>query len=581
MEFNLDLNFGVDGIVKDTSYNATILYSVYDSSENIISLETKNNTYIIRRYTSLGAVDNTFGGNGLGYIIPDLSGNNANFNNTFINIDSNNNIIILSETSYALYILRYTSNGNLDPTFNQTRTIFNSNKQKEITNMLIDQSGCIVIAGNINAGTFSDKGFLSRYDYNGNLDNSFGANGITIVNFRNIKTEISKIVLDSNGFIVASGKIKTDVNSSDTKAFISRFTSQGIIDSTFGSDGNTGFTIIDLIKLELVSIAFDSTGYIVASGRIEISQGLIHGAICRFEPNGNLDLNFGPEGNGIIINEALINGDLKIEQFLYVSIIDNNIIICSLNIVAIIVNNSFTIFSKIMRYNSSGELDVSSVTTIENFGLYSAITKTIGSFPLLLSGSTIDGPGILSQGLSLNGRASLMLYTDIIPLSSTCFLAKTPINTNQGIINIEDLDPKKHTIRSNKIEMITKTITQDKYLVCFEKDSLGNNLPSQKTIISKNHLIYYKGKEMKAKDFINEFENVYKIKYNGEILYNVLLKNHDKMIVNNLICETLHPENRICEFYKVLSTMSHKDQQIMIKQYNEYSIKNKIFSSKK
>jgi hypothetical protein len=86
---------------------------------------------------------------------------------------------------------------------------------------------------------------------------------------------------------------------------------------------------------------------------------------------------------------------------------------------------------------------------------------------------------------------------------------------------------------------------------------------------------------MKAKEFINKFENVYKIKYHGEILYNVLLKNHDKMLVNNLICETLHPENRIGELYKVLSTMTHKDQQIMIKQYNDYSIKNKIFSSKK
>ena len=33
------------------------------------------------------------------------------------------------------------------------------------------------------------------------------------------------------------------------------------------------------------------------------------------------------------------------------------------------------------------------------------------------------------------------------------------------------------------------------------------------------------------------------VDYNGETLFNVLLKKHDKMMINNLICETLHPEN--------------------------------------
>ena len=168
----------------------------------------------------------------------------------------------------------------------------------------------------------------------------------------------------------------------------------------------------------------------------------------------------------------------------------------------------------------------------------------------------------------------------LLAIENVCFPANTLISTNQGNIAIKDLDPKIHTIRNKKIELITKTITQDKYLVCFEKDSLGKNLPSEKTIITKNHLMYYKGSVMKAKDFINKFENVKKIKYNGEILYNVLLKEHDKMMVNNLICETLHPENKIVELYKILSKMPQIEQQKIIKEYNDYCIKNNTFSSK-
>ena len=74
---------------------------------------------------------------------------------------------------------------------------------------------------------------------------------------------------------------------------------------------------------------------------------------------------------------------------------------------------------------------------------------------------------------------------------------------------------------------------------------------------------------IKAKEFTNMFENVYKVKSNGEILYNVLMEKHDKMIVNNLICETLHPENSIAKLYRVmqkeiniLNSLNERDNKI-------------------
>lgn len=166
------------------------------------------------------------------------------------------------------------------------------------------------------------------------------------------------------------------------------------------------------------------------------------------------------------------------------------------------------------------------------------------------------------------------------PISNICFIAKTPILTNQGLINIENIDSDIHTIRNKKIVAITKTITQDKHLICFEKDSLDKNIPSKKTIMSKNHVIYYKGNVVKAKDFIGKFENVYKIKYSGEVLYNVLMETHDKMMVNNIICETLHPENQIAKIYRTLPSLSFNVQQEYIKKYNEAYIKHSCSSKK-
>ena len=59
--------------------------------------------------------------------------------------------------------------------------------------------------------------------------------------------------------------------------------------------------------------------------------------------------------------------------------------------------------------------------------------------------------------------------------------------------------------------------------------------------MTKNHCILYNGKMIPAVYFTNIFENVYRIKYRGQILYNVLMKKHSQMEIHNFICETLHP----------------------------------------
>jgi hypothetical protein len=171
--------------------------------------------------------------------------------------------------------------------------------------------------------------------------------------------------------------------------------------------------------------------------------------------------------------------------------------------------------------------------------------------------------------------------SETIPFSNICFPAGTLIQTNQGKIAIEKINPKIHTIRNKKIVTITQTISRDKYLVCIEKNALGNNIPSEKTIISKNHCIWYNGKMIAAKHFVNNFENVKKVKYNGEILYNVLMEEADKMMVNNLICETLDPENSIAKLYKLMSHLSKEEKRYIINKENEYVIKNNIYKSKK
>jgi hypothetical protein len=86
-------------------------------------------------------------------------------------------------------------------------------------------------------------------------------------------------------------------------------------------------------------------------------------------------------------------------------------------------------------------------------------------------------------------------------------------------------------------------------MVCFGKNALGN-IPTEKTIMSKDHRILYGGKMVPAINFIGHFKNVKKVKYTGEILYNVVLENYDVMNINGMLCETLHPENDVAKIYR-------------------------------
>ena len=164
------------------------------------------------------------------------------------------------------------------------------------------------------------------------------------------------------------------------------------------------------------------------------------------------------------------------------------------------------------------------------------------------------------------------------PISGICFPAGTPIKTDQGFINIEHINPMVNTLGQQAIRQITKTVTLDKYLICFEKDALSRNVPDRKTIMTKDHKIEYNGQMVVAEKFLQFSNKVKKVQYSGEVLYNVLLATYGKMSVNNLVCETLHPENIIAKLYT--SNFSKTYTQNVISIMNESLLKGDLHAYK-
>jgi uncharacterized repeat protein (TIGR03803 family) len=215
--------------------------------------------------------------------------------------------------------------------------------------------------------------------------------------------------------------------------------------------------------------------------------------------------------------------------------------------------------------------------TLFRFDLTSGIYTNLYSFV----GTSIDGAypfcrliyqdgllyGTTNGGGNESNTGTLFSFDLHLPISDTCFPAGTLISCDQGNISIDKINPLKHTIHSKPITAITRTISQDTYLICFEKNVLGKDCPNQRTVMSKNHKILFRGKMTEAYKFLGHFENVKKVEYKQQTLYNVLMEKHDLINVNNLVCETLHPNNIVAKLHN--SRLKQKEKNEIILRLNE------------
>jgi hypothetical protein len=199
---------------------------------------------------------------------------------------------------------------------------------------------------------------------------------------------------------------------------------------------------------------------------------------------------------------------------------------------------------------NTGVVSTTSATTATEEGNYYVIViRNEGSY------------NITSLILTVNANA--------VPNAPICFPAGTLVLTDQGEVAIDKIDIKKNTIGGKGIIAITETIPLDNYLICIEKSSLSYNVPNRRTIISKDHKIMCNKNLIRAECLIEYTPTSYKVNYDKKKLYNVLLKEHSTMSVNNLIVETLNPKSSVAKIYT--GNYTPKQRNGLIKAFNKYN----------
>ena len=246
--------------------------------------------FAIVRYTSSGVLDSTFSGDGIDTLTIGSSYDVA----TCIAIQSDGKIVVggftNNGTNRDFAVIRYTNAGVLDNTFgaNGIVTTSVSSSDDELYGIVIQSDGKIVAGGYSWNGTYTDFTVI-RYSSNGILDNTFGGgDGIVTADFGNI-SRIRGIALQADEKIVAVGSAFTSTY--DFGA--ARFTSTGVLDSTFDGDGKVTTPIGgggDLAQ----AVAIQSDGKIVVAG---YSFGVTSDfAVVRYTSTGALDNTFDGDG---------------------------------------------------------------------------------------------------------------------------------------------------------------------------------------------------------------------------------------------------------------------------------------------
>ena len=182
--------------------------------------------------------------------------------------------------------------GTLDSSFGTSgSTTTTTGSNDSIRSIALDSQGRIIAGGYSRSGGV-DKFTLARYSSNGVLDTSFGTSGFTTTTFgpTDPSGTVASITLDSQGRIIAGGSaLIGGVN----KFVLARYTTNGALDTSFGT---SGFTTTSPGSNDTVrSIALDAQGRIIAGGSSLIG-GVNKFVLARYTTNGALDTSFGTSG---------------------------------------------------------------------------------------------------------------------------------------------------------------------------------------------------------------------------------------------------------------------------------------------
>jgi uncharacterized delta-60 repeat protein len=245
-----------------------------------------------------GHLDTSFGTNGVTVL---NLGSSVTFPNSVLVQEDGEILALVDPLNTGPEILRFTSKGALDTTFGS-----NGVASVIAESMMLQPNGQIVIGG-VTTDPSTGQAVLGveRLNSNGTQDTFFGNGGIALASFgARAPGQAGMVLVETNGDILVGTQLFPTGRRAPTQTALARFTSSGLLDTSFGSQGVVIATaaqgcsvLAELASGEILDIDFTTVAQLTANGSVEptVTGGTIvasngsniDGAPSLIQPNGD------------------------------------------------------------------------------------------------------------------------------------------------------------------------------------------------------------------------------------------------------------------------------------------------------
>lgn len=356
---------------------------------------------LVQRFYSNGLPDTSFGTGGAAVLKLSSGDENAKA----LVIQSDGKIVIAGgAVQFGSYetsvVLRLTADGVLDSSFGSGgKVLIDFGVPSHAHAVVLQSDGKVVMTGE--TYTTSDGGMfaLARLQSNGALDTSFGTGG-KVSQVLGTGGNGHALAVQSDGKVVVGG-YATSTETRRTSFAVLRFSSTGVLDTSFGS-GGTSLISVGTGNNYCHALLLQSDGKIVLSGGANTATNFDF-ALVRLNINGTLDTSFGSGGT---VTTNFVSGSTPSIEETAAAIIqtDGKIVAGGYS------DRKFAV----VRYLANGSVDTS-------FGTAGMVTTVVGSdgddWIKSMALQSWDGK-IIAAGYSKNGtnfNLALTRYSGGVP----------------------------------------------------------------------------------------------------------------------------------------------------------------------
>jgi uncharacterized delta-60 repeat protein len=212
-------------------------------------------------------------------------------------------------TTPGIVVARLTADGQLDTTFgtNGITTVTTAAGGVRLGHMALQSTGAIILVGT--HPVTSDAGVVARLTADGALDTTFAGSGQILVSIGGAATRLDDVGIDASDRLVITGWRTTGGASSKGQLVLTRYSAAGALDHSYGTGGTSGYVVADLdgaspatYDVEGRRLALSSDGHATVAATVTGANHLV--GLARFTPNGARDPSFGANASGTTTQDA-------------------------------------------------------------------------------------------------------------------------------------------------------------------------------------------------------------------------------------------------------------------------------------